>query len=77
VEKQKIFNITNVRLYSGVGHPACIAHASYCTVICGLCGSTIFFHIISNGTVYGKKVNEHKMCVFIFSTTFLILKRFP
>jgi len=28
-------------------YPACIAHASYCIVICGLLGCTIFFYIIS------------------------------
>jgi hypothetical protein len=30
-----------------LSYPACKAHAPYYIVICGLCGSTIFFHIIS------------------------------
>ena len=39
-------------------------------VICGLSGSTLFFHIVSyNGTIFGKKFTDHKMCVFIFCTT--------
>jgi hypothetical protein len=48
-------------------------------VICGLLGSTTFFHIISHGArVSGKKVIEHKVCVLILSTElleiFLILR---
>jgi len=31
-------------------------------VICGLPRSTVFFHIISNGTIFRKQVFEHKMC---------------
>ena len=32
-------------------------------VVCGLSGSTIFFHVISNGTIFGgKKVTEHDVC---------------
>jgi len=41
-------------------------------VICGLPLSTIFSHNISQKTQFsGKKVIEHKMCVLIFSTTFV------
>jgi len=36
--------------------------------ICGLSGSTILFHILIKGKIFGKKVIEHKMCVSIFST---------
>jgi hypothetical protein len=28
-------------------------------------------HSLINGTIFGKKVTEHKMCVLIFSTTFV------
>jgi len=37
--------------------------------ICDLSGSTTFFHIILNGTIFGgKNVTENKTCVVIFST---------
>ena len=39
--------------------------------ICGLSGSTIFFHIISKWHDYWKKkIMEYKICVLIFSTNF-------
>ena len=31
----------------------------------------IFRHYLINGTIFGKKVTEYKMCVLIFSTTFI------
>jgi hypothetical protein len=37
-----------------------------CTVMCGLCGSTIFSpNYLTNGTIFEKKrkVTEHKLCV--------------
>ena len=41
-------------------------------VICVLCGSTTFFHIIPlTSRFYKKIVIEHKICVLIFSTTFV------
>ena len=48
-------------------------------VICGLSGSTIFFHILINGRIFGRKLLNIK-CVFWFSLqllseTFLILRR--
>ena len=52
--------------------PACIAHAPYYIVVCGLPGYTIFSpHYLINGTTFEKKVIEHKMCVLISSTTFV------
>jgi hypothetical protein len=42
------------------------------TVICGLSGSNIIFpRYLINGAIFGKRVTEHKMCVLIFSTTFV------
>ena len=39
----------------------------------------IISHYVTNGTIFGKKVVEHKICVLIFTTnlceTFLILRR--
>ena len=47
-------------------------------VICGLPCSAIFFHVISNGTIFEKYI-EYKMCFdFLYkflSETFLILRR--
>jgi hypothetical protein len=42
-------------------------------LIGGLPGSTVFFpHIISQkGTIFRKKVIEHKMCFLILSTRFV------
>jgi hypothetical protein len=40
-------------------------------VTCGLSGYTIFFHIISQMTLFLIKVNQYKMCVSIFSTNFV------
>ena len=41
-------------------------------VICGLPRSKIFFpHYLINGTIFEKKATEHKMCVLIFSTSFV------
>jgi len=34
-------------VFCSLGYPACNAHAPCHTVICGLYGCTIFFHIIS------------------------------
>jgi hypothetical protein len=53
----------------GIQHAMRMRHI----VICYLPRSTIFFqNYLINGTIFGKKkVTEHKMCVLIFSTTFV------
>ena len=40
--------------------------------ICGLPGSTIFFHIILYAARFSKRVMEHKICVLILSTTLVL-----
>ena len=48
------------------------AHAPFYTVTCGLSGCTIFFSALSyKRHDFRKYVTIHKMCVFIFSTTFV------
>jgi len=55
-----------------LGNTACKEHAQYYIVICGVSVSTIFFpHYLINGTIFGKKVIEHKICIFIFFRTFV------
>ena len=50
----------------GIQHAVCMHRI----VICGLHGSTVFFHISYKWHVFLKrKVAEYKMCVLIFSTT--------
>ena len=55
-----------VCLYSCLSSPAFKLHASYHTVVCGLYGSTTFFHIISQMTRFsGEKISNIK-CVFFY-----------
>ena len=54
-------------------YTVCHAHAPYCLRPRWL--HHIFRHYLTNDTIFGKKVTEHKMCVLIFSPTFLILRR--
>jgi hypothetical protein len=49
-----------------VQHPMRMSHIN----VCGLSSSTIFFHVIIQTNDF-RKNSEHKMCVLIFSTTFV------
>ena len=52
----------------GIHHAMHLHHI----VICGLPASTVFLHIVSQMAKFSKtNVIEHKMYVFIFSTTFV------
>jgi hypothetical protein len=42
----------------------------YYTTVCGMSGSTIFFHILTNGTSFEKKKLWNKKYVKNFSTSF-------
>jgi hypothetical protein len=46
------------------------AHEPYCLML-GVRLCNIFPHYLMKGTIFEKKVIEHKMCVLIFSTTFV------
>jgi len=41
--------------------------------VCGLPRSTVFFHVISNGTIFRKQDFEHTRCVLILYTTLFFL----
>jgi len=63
-----------------LSYPACKTHAPYFIVICGLSGSTIFFHvIIINGTIFWKPVLNSKyvfwICLQFLCEAFLFLRR--
>jgi len=64
--------------FCNLRYPARNAHAPYCH-LCPAPLYHIFPHYLTNGTILGEKVAEHKMCVLIFCTafvwTFLILSR--
>ena len=51
----------------GIQHAQRMRH----TVICGLSDSIIFFTFSHELNDFRKKVTERKMCVLIFSTTFV------
>ena len=47
-------------------------HATRCHIaICGLWLHQMLRHYLINGTIFGKNVPEYKMCILIFSTTFI------
>ena len=56
-----------------LAYPAYNSYAPYCDVICDPYGSTILVDIISSTAIFSKnkKVIKNKICVLIFSTTFV------
>jgi hypothetical protein len=48
-------------------YPSCKAHAPYWH-LWSVWLHHIFLHYVTNGTIFGKRLIEHKMCVLIFST---------
>jgi NRPS condensation-like uncharacterized protein len=56
-----------VNIVSGIQHAKRMRH----TVICGLSGFTLFFHLSLKRHNFLKNGTKHKMCVLIFSTTFV------
>jgi len=53
------------------GYPAWNAHAQYCHLWPAQLYS-IFPHYLISGTIFEKKVMEHKMCILISYTTFVL-----
>jgi len=69
LRKRNEYYITGVCVFVALG----IQHAMHVRyiVICGLLRSTKFFHVTSQAARFPKKkVNEHKISVLIFATTF-------
>jgi hypothetical protein len=60
---KKYYIFQSVFVALGIQHAMRMRHI----VICGLSGSTAFFHILMNGTIFGKKKLLNKKCVFGFS----------
>jgi hypothetical protein len=69
--KTIVLHIPSVYLSSCLSYPACKAYVPYYIVTYGLSESTIFFHIAHKQHDLQKKFTEHKMCVLIFSITFV------
>jgi hypothetical protein len=51
-------------------YPACNVHVPYCHLWPALLHN-VFPHYLINGTIFGEKATKHRMCVLIYSTTFV------
>ena len=69
VEKQRVLHVPSV-CFCSLRNPACNARAPYCHLWPAPLYD-IFPNYLINGTIFEKVVTEHKMCVSIFSTTFV------
>jgi len=69
VEKQRVLDNLSVCI-CGLSYPACNAHASYCHPWPAPLYNT-FPDYLTNSMIFKKKITEHKICVLIFSTTFV------
>ena len=71
VEKQEVLHIPSVCVcVCNINCAARNAHAPYCHV-CHVPLYNIFPHYLINGTTFGEKVTQHKMCVLIVSAKFV------
>jgi hypothetical protein len=71
MEKKKVLDMSTC-LYLVIWHANLIFYASNCIVICGLSGCTIFSSTLSHKRHdSGEKFIKLKICVPIFSETFL------
>ena len=66
----KTMSITYSESVCSLRFPARNAHAPYCP-LCSAMLYNIFPHYLINGTIFGKKVIEHKMCLLISFTAFI------
>ena len=57
----------NISVALGIQHAMRMRHI----VICGLQAVHFFLNLIITGTIFGRQVTEHKMCVLILSTNFV------
>jgi len=69
VDKQWLLHNLNVCVCS-LRYPECNAHAPHCR-LCHVRLYNVLKHYLTNGTVFEKKVIEHKMWDIIFSKTFV------
>jgi len=76
VEKQYVLSYECLFLYSCISYPARKSHFStpYYIVMCGLSGSTTFFHVISQKTRFSIKALLNIKCVLWYSLQLLSQK---